>query len=478
MDRARTLPISLPPPSSPISKHAKVLYNGSQRWRVFSLVCYGLSTVIGVMWYTGALSARQIYNNTTRISLDIPVEVSDQSSTEVVVGGPPAATTPSAPSTKMALSKLGISADESFALGSTDPVKYTASLTDFIYTYFPPKMQKSLTYGLAQYFPKDGVPFPDHENLLAMVDYQNGWQTDKRPRPVTSSWRRHNLGWKWEMLGDAEAEHWVKRIFSESLIKEVWNALPAVILKADMLRYLLLLVQGGVYTDVDTSCLKPIVNWGASATLWHEGRGWLVPTRRGQTLESMIKSLGPPSVVVGVEADVGGRADWNEWYARPVQIIQWTLGSTPSHPILLDCLSRIANTTQRISTWSAERDAKVAQLRAEGSIQAAEKIANARSWVDPKFGGHASVMEWTGPGVFTDSVFRYLSARYNFTWPEVQNLRTPLRVGDVVVLPVTGFSPGVDQFGAQGTGDAQAMVHHRFAGSWKGVEQGWPGSWR
>lgn len=83
-------------------------------------------------------------------------------------------------------------------------------------------------------------------------------------------------------------------------------------LKSDTLRYLLLLVRGGVYTDVDTSCLKPIVDWGANAALWKGGKDWLVPSRKGQTMESMIQSLGPPSVVVGVEANVGDRADWND----------------------------------------------------------------------------------------------------------------------------------------------------------------------
>ena len=29
--------------------------------------------------------------------------------------------------------------------------------------------------------------------------------------------------------------------------------------------------------------------------------------------------LGTPSVVVGVEADVGGREDWHDWWPRPVR---------------------------------------------------------------------------------------------------------------------------------------------------------------
>lgn len=211
----------------PIPKHAKVLH--SRRWRAVSLVCYGLATMLCIIWYTGALSAGQEYNDTNRIALSAPVEVGDQSEVVIDVGVHAVTTSPTS-STKVALSKLGLSADESYALGSTDPLAYTASLTDFIHTYFPPKLQKSLLYGLEQYFPRDGLSSPDRENLPVMLDYQNGWQTAKKPMPVTSSWTRHNPGWKWEMLGDTEAEAWVKKTLAGSLMKEVWDALPAVIL--------------------------------------------------------------------------------------------------------------------------------------------------------------------------------------------------------------------------------------------------------
>jgi alpha 1,6-mannosyltransferase len=31
--------------------------------------------------------------------------------------------------------------------------------------------------------------------------------------------------------------------------------------------------------------------------------------------------LGEASVVIGIEADVGGREDWHEWWPRPVSIL-------------------------------------------------------------------------------------------------------------------------------------------------------------
>jgi alpha 1,6-mannosyltransferase len=46
-------------------------------------------------------------------------------------------------------------------------------------------------------------------------------------------------------------------------------------------------------------------------------------------------------------------------------------------------------------------------------------------------------------------VSSYLRVKYGLLWTDLKDIREPLRIGDVVVLPVTGFSPGVGNFGAQ-----------------------------
>lgn len=99
----------------------------------------------------------------------------------------------------------------------------------------------------------------------------------------------------------------------------------AVTQHCDMLRYLLLLLEGGIYTDTDTRRLKPISNWSNKARLWQDGRGWLYGNSTGLDLEPMegvgIDDLAPPSVVVGIEADVGDRQDWHDWWPRPVRFL-------------------------------------------------------------------------------------------------------------------------------------------------------------
>ena len=88
--------------------------------------------------------------------------------------------------------------------------------------------------------------------------------------------------------------------------------------RSDTLRYLLLLVEGGIYSDTDTQLLQPPSKWG-QATLWANGKGSSKTEKaRIAAGEDWEEVLGSPSIIVGVEADVGGREDWHDWWARPV----------------------------------------------------------------------------------------------------------------------------------------------------------------
>lgn len=61
-----------------------------------------------------------------------------------------------------------------------------------------------------------------------------------------------------------------------------------------------------------------------------------------------------------------------------------------------------------------------------------------------------SVVERTGPGPFTDSVFRYLKMKYDKPWKDFRALGEDgwryfdkeRRWGDIKILSITGFSPG------------------------------------
>lgn len=55
--------------------------------------------------------------------------------------------------------------------------------------------------------------------------------------------------------------------------------------RSDFLRYIFVLFEGGIYSDTDTAILKDFSHWGSGA-------------------EEHDPSVGPPSLIVGIEADV------------------------------------------------------------------------------------------------------------------------------------------------------------------------------
>ena len=104
--------------------------------------------------------------------------------------------------------------------------------------------------------------------------------------------------------------------------------------RSDMLRYLMLLVEGGIYSNTDTQLLQPPSKWGQGATLWADGKGLSKQEKaRIAAGEEWKEVLGPPSSVLGLEADAGTREDWHKWVARPVScswMIDWLLLVTSS----------------------------------------------------------------------------------------------------------------------------------------------------
>ncbi|QRW14891.1 glycosyltransferase family 32 protein [Ceratobasidium sp. AG-Ba] len=301
------------------------------------------------------------------------------------------------------LTPLGLEADRSFHLGSTSKARYKAELEHFVTRAFPKRLRKRAHASIELYLGQstDLTTLPQITHRIYQIAKKEPYWTDQRFR----SWR-DIPGYSYYFFDDSKADKWIRNTFGGTEIEIVWEKLGAGIKRADLLRYLLVMVDGGIYSDFDTIRLKPISRWGQDAEF------------NGPELSN------PPSLVVGIEADA---------------LAQVLATSDPDLPMDFCSVTNVTN-------------------KAEGKQTGGEALNE----TEP-----VSVMEWTGPGVFTDAVVRYLAAKHNLTWPALKGLRRPLRIGDMTVLPVTGFSPGVGMFGAGETTDREAMVHHMFAGSWK-----------
>ncbi|EIW73490.1 hypothetical protein TREMEDRAFT_16005, partial [Tremella mesenterica DSM 1558] len=332
------------------------------------------------------------------------------------------------------------------SLGNTTYEGYLSDLTTTYYDFFAPTNSALIEITLLR-------NVLDHLSLLSMGKSQQLpkyiYTTDSRPPAEIPSqfktWIDQNPGWLSMYVSDDEIERWLQRTFTrgENVVEEILSLKDDLgVVKADLFRYLVLLLNGGVYTDTDTACIKPIEEWtreydiavvdplvAALPTLARLAQ----PKVEEHEDEDMDEDE-EPALVIALENDVlydGG--DWRQQtFARGLQIVQWTLLAKPNHPVMLDVLGRGLR--------------KARKSRLEGISQRSENI-----------------LDWTGPGVFTDAVLRYLLVRYGVLPQQISGITRPLRIGDVVIMPLHSFRADASE-GDQGP---FRVVWHGFFGRWK-----------
>ncbi|KAI5952634.1 OCH1 [Candida jiufengensis] len=258
----------------------------------------------------------------------------------------------------------------------------------------------------------------------------------KRYKNYQLTWDEKNPNYKHYILPDEQCDIMINELYQVVPdVAKAYKIMPKSILKADFFRYLILFARGGVYSDIDTVSLKPIDTWpSAQREIW--GR------------------FNPAGLVVGIEADPD-RPDWAEWYARRIQFCQWTIQSKKGHPMLRELISRITELT-------LTREIKHQLTKTLGKDEGGD------------------IMNWTGPGIFTDFVFQYMNLILQSTentvkkkteqiidWKLFSGMEQPIVIDDVLILPITSFSPDVEQMGAKSSNDPLALVKHIFAGVWK-----------
>ncbi|KAF7552895.1 hypothetical protein G7046_g7263 [Stylonectria norvegica] len=243
-------------------------------------------------------------------------------------------------------------------------------------------------------------------------------------REHEASWSEQHPGFVHEVITDDVAVNLLRLLYAPiPEVLEAYHALPLPVLKADFFRYLILLARGGIYTDIDTYAIKSALEW--------------IPSQIPR------ETVG---LVIGIEADPD-RPDWADWYSRRIQFCQWTIQAKPGHPALRDIVTRITRETL--------------------ALKRTGKLKN--------FIG-SNVVELTGPAIWTDALMDYFNderffdmrkSKGKIDFHSFTGMEASKRVGDVVVLPITSFSPGVGQMGAKEPDDPMAFVKHDFEGTWK-----------
>jgi len=221
------------------------------------------------------------------------------------------------------------------------------------------------------------------------------------------SWKRLNPDYYYKLFNDEEARGFVK----ENMAPEIYDTymkMPIPILKADFFRYIIIYVKGGIYTDIDTLCRRAI-------DTWTDG----------------IPDIG---IIIGVESDEEeDNEEWRKYFIRHFQLLQWTIAAKPRHPMLEKVIMKIHEISQQKTNKTISKD---------------------------------DILNWTGPGMWTDTILEYIKDTHGVDYKEFKNLRHGKRVDDIYILPRSGFSaPSGPEDG--GEYNPEAKVEHLFWGSWK-----------
>lgn len=233
-----------------------------------------------------------------------------------------------------------------------------------------------------------------------------------------------NPNYEYIFLTDESADSYVASAFSHRAdITSTYLNLSIPILKADLLRYMLLYEQGGVWFDLDVSCQ------GIRIDYW-------VPKEYEQEAK----------LVVGWEFDVG---EWDFDFMR--QFATWTVLASPGSPHLIAVIEDI-----------------LSLLHAKASVNNVSISGLTLDMV-------GDVVDITGPRRLTESIFMSLGrtlGRESFGGDEeAKGLRKPKLIGDVLIMPGRAFASSANVY-KEGERAGGSLVAHHYVGSWKNKHGG------
>ncbi|KAH8423400.1 glycosyltransferase family 32 protein [Aspergillus melleus] len=206
----------------------------------------------------------------------------------------------------------------------------------------------------------------------------------------------------------------------EPSLNDHFHSLPRDIERSDVFRTLAVKRFGGIYADIDTHLIRHPISWlePSDLTPWSEPS-----TNNSHPSLANTNQRDPIRAIFGLEADCNPNEDtyWRSGYYFPVQLTQWAFAAAPNHPVL----SLFVNQTSEVLRAVSVRNQ--GDLHSPGAKQ--ELMA-----VDP--------LVLTGPAAITGTVKSWLEQREGVDWNSLTGLvdgGRSKRVGDVVVLPITGF---------------------------------------
>lgn len=227
---------------------------------------------------------------------------------------------------------------------------------------------------------------------------------------------RSNPNYEFQFLTDFSGDSYVKTKFAERPdIVETYLGLVVPILKADLLRYLILYAEGGIWSDLDVTCADiPIDEW--------------VPPQYKNNA----------TLVFGWEFDIG----WDFGFVR--QFATWTMMAKPGSPHIMRVIEDIL---QGLHDKAEENNVPLSGLTKEMT---------------------GEVVDMTGPRRLTRSVFSSLEKTFDMKIDHnsISELIQPKLLGDLLMLPGYSFAASSNRYPRK-EDEGPHLVTHHYAGTWK-----------
>lgn len=261
------------------------------------------------------------------------------------------------------------------------------------------------------------------------------WQTwkvdplgfEEKDSNVAKTWLAKNPDFRYEVLTDLNDMAYVETNFGPTGLNRLdivymYRELTARIIKADLLRYMVMYIEGGVYTDIDVEALKPISSF--------------IPERWNE------RDIG---MVVGVEVDQPEYYNHSVLGQKCMSFCQWTFMCKPRQPVMLTLIENIIKWLKNVAT---EQKVPIGEIQLDFD----------------------QVISGTGPSAFTRAILSDVSQRtgQHVTWDMFHNMAESKMVGGLLVLNVEAFAAGQGHSDSGNHDTKHALVKHHYHAS------GWP----
>ncbi len=238
--------------------------------------------------------------------------------------------------------------------------------------------------------------------------------------PLMQSWITTNQDYAYTLVSDDGANVFARKYYADRPeILQPFLDLRFPIIRTDLLRYMILESEGGIYSDLDTDVTKPVSQW--------------VP-------EAMKNEV---HAIIGIEYD---QLD-NEPYigmSEKLQFCQWTIAASRGHPIMKRAVQDVVGA---LHTTAENHHTPIAHLNLTDD----------------------EVLRVSGPVIWTRAIMQTISDAMG-TMVDYRNftgMKEPQLFGDVLVLPIDAFGTGQSHSNARMDGGGDTYVRHMWKGSWK-----------